>query len=151
MNLEHARAYDEAMKVGDFDAASKALCGLQSINNRMGLAVVRRDENSMVMTMELSEEVEGSAQGSVHGGMLATFADIASAMALRNPFDKTIPVTTEMHVRYYRQPAAGPLTAAATIVHHGRRFVGTECRIVDAHQRVLARTTATYIMAPFDG
>jgi uncharacterized protein (TIGR00369 family) len=102
--------------------------------------------------MELSDDVRGAAEGSVHGGMLATFGDITSAVALWESFDaqKEITVTTDMHVRYYRQPRSGPLTAEATVVHRGRRLLSCECSITDAEQRVLARSTATYMIVPFD-
>ena len=65
----------------------------------------------------------------LNGGMLATFADVASAASLWASCDRDIeiPVTTDMHVRYYRQPRSGPLKAEATVVHRGRRLLGTEC------------------------
>jgi uncharacterized protein (TIGR00369 family) len=100
--------------------------------------------------MELSESMRGSFEGSIHGGMLATFADAASAISLAGSFDPEIqlPVTTDMHIRYYRQPRGGPLTANVSVVHNGRRLLSCECVIEDAESRVLARSTATYMIAP---
>jgi uncharacterized protein (TIGR00369 family) len=117
------------------------------IHDRMGVNLLQLAP-STVMTMELTEEVRGAAEGSVHGGILATFADITSAVALWSSFDRNteIPVTTDMHVRYYRQPSGGPLTAEATVVHRGRRLLSTECSVVDAQERVLCRSTATYMI-----
>ena len=60
-------------------------------------------------------------------------------------------MTTDLHVRYYRQPQSGPLTAEATVVHRGRRLLSTECVVSDAQQRVLARSTATYMVVPAGG
>lgn len=119
------------------------------LHHRMGLKLLQLSPTTM-MTMELGEDVRGFASGSVHGGMLATFADVASAVALWRSFDRTneIPVTTDMHMRYYRQPVSGPLTAEATVVHAGRRLLSTECSIADAGGRLLARSTATYMLAP---
>jgi uncharacterized protein (TIGR00369 family) len=116
----------------------------------MGLKLVQLSP-STVMTMELGEQVRGVSVGSIHGGMLATFADTVSAMALWRSFDRTfeIPATTDMHMRYYRQPRSGPLTAQAEVVHAGRRLLSTECSISDAGGRLLARSTATYMLAPF--
>ena len=152
MNLVQMHAFGEAMRAGDADAASKVLRGLQVINDRLGLGVVRWDEDSIVLTMELSKEFEGNTEGGVHGGILATFADIASGMALHSLFNATsIPVTTDMHVRYYRQPRVGPLTADAKVVHRGRQLLSTECRVEDAQNRELARITATYMLVPFNG
>jgi uncharacterized protein (TIGR00369 family) len=119
------------------------------LHELMGLRAVARDEDSVTISMELSETVRGFGEGSIHGGMLATFADVASAVTLTYDRESEIPVTTDLHVRYYRQPRSGPLTAEARVVHRGRRLLGTECVVTDAEQRVLARTTATYMLVPF--
>jgi uncharacterized protein (TIGR00369 family) len=116
----------------------------------MGLTFVKVDRDSATLTMEMSDDVRGSAENTVHGGILATFADVASAVSLTGSFDsdRELTVTTDMHIRYYRQPKAGPLTAEAKVVDRGSRLLGTECSIVDAEQRVLARATATYMLVP---
>ena len=119
------------------------------LHDLMGLRAVARDEDSVTISMELSDGVRGFGEGSIHGGMLATFADVASVLTLTYDGDSEIPVTTDLHVRYYRQPRSGPLTAEARVVHRGRRLLGTECVITDGEQRVLARTTATYMLVPY--
>ena len=120
------------------------------IHIRMGLNVVRLSPTT-ILTMEMTDEVEGRAKGSVHGGILATFADVASAFSLWDAYDSDtqMPVTTDMHVRYYRQPQAGPLTAEAHVVHRGSRLLSTECAVSDPNDRVLSRSTATYMVVPF--
>ena len=126
--------------IGDIDAVP--------LHQLMGLTEVARGEGSLTVSMPLSDAVRGLAEGSIHGGILATFADVASASALTIDPDTELPVTTDLHVRYYRQPRSGPLTAEARVVHRGRRLLGTECVVTDAEQRVLARTTATYMLVP---
>jgi uncharacterized protein (TIGR00369 family) len=103
-----------------------------------------------VLSMELSDSVRGFYSGSVHGGILATFADVSSATALWDSFDRetSIPVTTDMHIRYYRQPKSGPLTAEVRVVHEGSRLLSTECVVSDGDGRVLARTTGTFVIQP---
>jgi uncharacterized protein (TIGR00369 family) len=119
------------------------------LHRQMGLKLLELRPET-VLSMELSDAVRGIYPGSVHGGMLATFADVASATALWNSFDRetSIPVTTDMHVRYYRQPKGGPLTATVQVVHEGRRLLSTECVIRDAQDRVLARTSGTFAIQP---
>ena len=122
------------------------------LHNLMGIELVRLTPTT-ILSMELSDQVRGQIEGTIHGGILATFADVTSAVALWNSFDvdTEAPVTTDLHVRYYRQPQAGPLTADASVVHAGRRLLSTECVVADAEHRVLARTTATYMVVPFTG
>jgi len=118
------------------------------LHELMGLRALARDEDSVTISMELTDAVRGFGEGSIHGGILATFADVASAVTLPVDRGSEIPVTTDLHVRYYRQPRSGPLTAEARVVHRGRRLLGTECVVRDPEQRVLARTTATYMLVP---
>jgi uncharacterized protein (TIGR00369 family) len=119
------------------------------LHERMGLAVLQRGPEAK-LTMELGDDVRGLTDGSIHGGILATFADITCATALWGSYDNEVerPATTDMHVRYYRQPQGGPLTAEGHLVHRGRHLLSSECTIVDSQNRVLARATATYTIVP---
>jgi uncharacterized protein (TIGR00369 family) len=121
------------------------------LHRQMGLRVHELGSRTVV-TMELSDAVSGAVAipGSIHGGILATFADASSAVSLWGSlnYGEEIPVTTDIHVRYYRQPRSGPLTAEVDLVHRGRRLLSTECSITDAQARVLARSTATYMVVP---
>jgi hypothetical protein len=66
-------------------------------------------------------EVRGLAPASIHGGMLATFAD---------------------------EPTGGPLRAEVHLVHRSPRLLSNACVITDSQERVLARTTASYMLQP---
>ena len=96
----------------------------------MGLQLAQLKPTT-VLKMELTDDVRGPAPGTIHGGMLATLADVASAASLWESVDygTELPVTTDMHVRYYRQPRSGPLAAEATVVHRGRRLLSTRVPI----------------------
>jgi uncharacterized protein (TIGR00369 family) len=122
---------------------------LQPVAVLMGLKALQQGPKA-ILTMNFDDAVRGAGEGTVHGGLLATCADVASAFSLTGTYEfpVEVPVTTDMHVRYYRQPRSGPLTAEATMVHHGRRLLSSECVITDAEGRVLTRSTATYMLAP---
>jgi len=150
--LESVANYDAAMRAKDWKTATELARQHVPLHNQIGITIVKKDENGILMTMELSESIRGLADGSIHGGILATFSDVASAFALEGSFDESeIPVTTDMHIRYYRQPRSGPLRAEATVVHRGRRLLSCESSIADADNRVLARGTATYMLVPRPG
>jgi uncharacterized protein (TIGR00369 family) len=132
--------------------ATEALRAGSPVHERLGLTVAQQELGFVVLAMDLSEDIAGSAPGTVHGGVLATLADVACAMCLNGHYDMTTehPVTTDMHVRYYRQPQAAPLRADAKIVHRGRRLMSAECSVQDANDRVLIRSTATYMLVPIN-
>jgi uncharacterized protein (TIGR00369 family) len=138
-------ANDEAAELAEFNELVRGT----PLHVHMDLKCLEHGPHTVV-TMELSDSVRGPAPGSVHGGMLATLADAASAWTLWGAFEpgEEIPVTTDLHIRYYRQPRTGPLTAEANLVHRGRRLLSCECAVTDAENRVLARSTATYMLVP---
>ena len=123
------------------------------LHRALGIELGKLSPSTTTITMRMADQWRGGAPGSIHGGILATFADIGQAISLWSAYDSgsQVPVTTDMHVRYYRQPHAGPLTAQSTVVHQGRRLLGTEAVVTDAEARVLARSTATYMVVPFGG
>lgn len=123
------------------------------VHRHLQLSVVWQEQGVAILSMPLAPDLEGLAAGGIHGGMLATLADAASGFCLEGLFDlgSEIPVTTDMHVRYYRQPHGGPLVAEAQVVNVGRRLLSCECSIVDAAERVLARSTATFMIVPLAG
>jgi uncharacterized protein (TIGR00369 family) len=139
-----------ALNAGDLEAATSLTRRMVRLHDRMGITIVSLTNGSAELTMELSDETSGSGPGTVHGGLLATFADIAAAMAVTRSLDNEtqIQITTDLHIRYFRQPERGPLTAHAELVHQGRKILSAECVIRDAEERVLARATATYMVAP---
>ena len=118
----------------------------------LGLRLIEHGPTTVV-ALDLTDEVRGAVPGTIHGGVLATLADVTSAMTLTGGFDIATqrPVTTDMHVRYLRQPKSGPITATARLVHHGRRILSTECSIVDGEGRDLVRATATYMIVTMQG
>ena len=112
-------------------AASNKLFYDLPLHSHMGLEIVQRAPHAVV-TMQLSEDVRGPMPGTLHGGMIATLADVTSALALWGTYDPAgqLPVTTDMHVRYYRQPRSSPITAETHVVHRGRRILSV--RVLDS-------------------
>ena len=118
----------------------------------LGLQIVSMGEKA-VISLDLTDEIRGPAPGTIHGGILATLADVAAALTLSGAFDitKERPVTTDMHIRYFRQPKKGPITAEGRLVQRGRRLLSAECSVVDGEKRELARATATYMIVEMSG
>jgi acyl-coenzyme A thioesterase PaaI-like protein len=105
------------------------------------------------MMMDMSEDTRGSEEGDRARGHPRHICRCRISLFLGWGIEPgtEIPVTTVLHVRCYRQPQAGPLAAEATVVHRGRRLPSNECVVSDAKQRVLARSTATYVVVPAGG
>jgi uncharacterized protein (TIGR00369 family) len=150
-NRELAQDLVVALEAGDWQRANQLVPLTMPLNKQLELKFLGREGDTLSATMALTESVGTSVKGTVHGGILATFADVVSAYAITGSDSAAsgLPVTTELHIRYFRQPRSGPLKAEATVVHRGRQLLGTECVIVDADNRILARSTATFTFIPF--
>jgi uncharacterized protein (TIGR00369 family) len=148
MSTSHELAHDfvVALEAGDWERANELVPRTMPLNAQLELRFLGREGNTLSATMALNESVRTSVEGTVHGGMLATFADVVSAYAViaTHGARTGFLVTTELHIRYFRQPRSGPLKAEATVVHRGRQLMSTDCVISDADDRVLARSTATF-------
>ena len=51
------------------------------------MSVVRVEPGLAILSMPLTEDLRGYFEGSIHGGMLATLADAASASCLDGAYD----------------------------------------------------------------
>lgn len=107
----------------------------------------RSGDGRGVATMPLSDNVRGYV-APLHGGLLATLVDNACAAALIDQcdFEREAPVTSDMHVRYHRQPRSSPVTAEATIVHRGSTLIDIECLVTDGEDAPLARALVSFMI-----
>jgi len=84
--------------------------------------------------------------GNVHGGVVATMLDLATALAaLARLADDQSPATVSLNVCMLRPVAPGPLTATAQVDRAGRRIVHASAQLVGREGALLA--TATAVMA----
>jgi uncharacterized protein (TIGR00369 family) len=81
------------------------------------------------MVLQPGPSVVNGPRGNVNGGVLATMADMVSALALSTAFDGLMPfATSDLHIRYL-EPARGETRAEASVVRISARGAVTECRI----------------------
>ena len=97
-----------------------------------------------LMTMVPNAHTVNST-GVVNGGVLASLADMACAMALSTHFDGNMPfATSDLHIRYL-EPALGELAIEANVVRASARSAVLECRI-SCGEAIIAAATAQFIV-----
>lgn len=116
------------------------------LHDYIGLSVDHGDDRSRV-SIPLTDAVRGGV-APVHGGIVATLVDVACAAALGRNWDQDteIPVSTELHVRYFAQPKESPLVAEAEVVHRGSKTIGVDCVVRDGSGRQVARGNGTFMI-----
>lgn len=90
-----------------------------------------------------------NAIGTVHGGVIATWADTSIGYAIQTRLPEGQSITTlDLQVRYLRAITAetGPVTITATAEHVGRRTGTARADIRDASSRILATATSTCLV-----
>lgn len=81
----------------------------------------------------------------VHGGILATLADMAMGIACLS-FYKSI-VTSEMHVSYIRNVTAGKIIKAiGSVDNNGNNLMRTSCELFDENDKLLLKAMGTYFV-----
>ena len=58
------------------------------VHKGLGMSVVEYKPGFVILSMPLSEEVRRGYEGTIHGGILATFADAACASCLVGCYDR---------------------------------------------------------------
>jgi uncharacterized protein (TIGR00369 family) len=83
--------------------------------------------------------------GVVHGGILASLADTAGAMAAYPLLPKgTRLATVEMTINYLEPVDRGPIIAEARVLRLGRTLAVAECEIKDAEGKLAAKSLLTF-------
>lgn len=110
-----------------------------------GLRIAGLEPGRAEMHLEARPPVLNGSRGNVNGGVLATMADMTSALALSTAFDGAMPfATSDLHIRYL-EPAVGDVVARAEVVRLSARGAVLECRLYCGSQ-VAALCTAHFII-----
>jgi len=92
-----------------------------------------------------AKEEHLNLQGLVHGGVLATLADVAMGLAVRSAIEPgRRHVTIELGVHYLRPASPGDVHAVGRVVRVGRQIAFAEADVLDGSDRLLAKGSGTY-------
>jgi acyl-CoA thioesterase len=112
-----------------------------------GISLESAARAEVTITLEIDER-HVNLQGLVHGGVLATMADVAMGLAVRTAVEPDRRhVTIEMGMHYVRPAPRGRIRAAGRAVHVGGQIAYAEADLIDGAGRLLARATGTYSVA----
>jgi uncharacterized protein (TIGR00369 family) len=119
-------------------AASPALASLDPVLEEIA-------PDTAVIRLPYRDEITNGS-GTVHGGILATLADTATAFALSTNFDGKMGFATSDLTIHFLRRARGDVRATARIVKKGRRVNVGDVEIVDAAGRPVARALTSFLL-----
>jgi len=109
----------------------------------IGIELVEAGDGRCTMRLEAGEQ-HSNPMGTIHGGILCDLADAAMGMAFFSTLGEGETFTTlELKINYVRPFWTGTLMAHGSVVSRGRTVGLTECRVVDANERLIAHATST--------
>lgn len=111
---------------------------------QMGIRISRLGSGQATLVVDTRPE-HLQPQGAVHGGVIATLADTAVAMAL---FTLVPPMTqmatVEMSINYLTPHRGGRLRAEASILRKGKRVAVGEVDVWNSARQRVAKALVTY-------
>ena len=115
-------------------------------NKLVGIRVVRQHSDGVTIACPMSERLRNSA-GVMHGGVMATLADVAMGVGLASHFDGRRPVTTtDMKINYLRPIQNGKLVARSHLLRVGKRLCVGRVDMFDAKRQLAAVAIVTYML-----
>ncbi len=109
----------------------------------LGIEFVSGGGGECTMRLEAGEQ-HANPMGTIHGGILGDLADAAMGMAYFSQLEPGESFTTlELKINFLRPFWTGTLTAQGRVVQRGRLVGMTECDVVDAGGRLIARASST--------
>ena len=85
-------------------------------------------------------------QGVVHGGVIASLIDTATAFAIISLLEPGEKVTTvDLTISYLRPLTKGRITAVSRVVRAGRRLFVVSAEVLDRDKKPAATALSTYI------
>ncbi len=127
-----------------FPAPLRGAADPPPVSQLIGFRMTEASEGRLVMEMEI-EQRHTSPPGSAHGGILVDIADAAMGCAYGTLLDEGDTWTTvELKINYLRPAWPGDrIRAEARVVHAGRTLALTECDVMNAEGKLLARASST--------
>lgn len=117
-----------------------------TIWKNFGAEIVEADYGNVLVRMPIKAEMT-QLHGTVHGGILATLADMAMAAAVNSTVSEhEFTVTAEMKVNYLRAGKGNYLTARGTLIKRGKTLSHCQAEVHDDTGKQVCFAVATFYM-----
>jgi uncharacterized protein (TIGR00369 family) len=129
------------------DERQKILDRIRSIpiTNGLKFSIAEMSRGACVLSMDRDKAFDGIFD-TIHGGLLMTLADSASAFAILTLTGADARMaTTEMSIRFLA-PARDRVIARAKVLKRGRRMAFCEAEIKDEGGTLVGHATVTYMI-----
>jgi uncharacterized protein (TIGR00369 family) len=128
----------------DFDTLA-AMVKDCAFHRWLGVRLKALDADSVEIELPWREEFSSDPEiHYAHGGVLASFIDLAADYAVAARLGRGVP-TIDLHVDYHRPAFPGALVALASVVKLGGTVGVAEARVFDAKRALVATGRALFL------
>ena len=114
-------------------------------NQHLGITVEEAHEDGMTISCVMRPEFR-NGHGVLHGGVIATLADVSVGVALKPWIAPRIATTIDLKVNYLKPVQSGNLWARCYLVRVGRTLITGRVDLYDDHKNTIAIAIVTYMI-----
>ena len=114
----------------------------------LGIKLDAIEPGDATLSLQIRDDFKQNA-GVVHGGVIASLIDSATAFAivpLLNADERT--TTVDLTISYLRPLTAGSMVARAKVLRAGRRLIVVSAELFDDGRNLAATALSTYVRLP---
>lgn len=114
-------------------------------NDHLGIVVEATHPDGITISCEMRPEFR-NGHGVLHGGVIATLADVAVGVALRPRIAPKTATTIDLKVNYLKPLLEGKLWARSYLVRVGRTLITGRVDLTDDAGNLVAIAIASYMI-----
>ncbi len=114
-------------------------------NQHLGIEVVAAHDDGMTISCAMRPEMR-NGHGVLHGGVIATLADVAVGVALKPRIAPKTATTIDLKVNYLKPVTAGTVWARCYLVRVGRNLITGRVDVTDDEGKMVAIAIASYMV-----
>ncbi len=114
-------------------------------NQWLGIEIAATHDDGITISCAMRPEMR-NGHGVLHGGVIATLADVAVGVALKPLIAPRTATTIDLKVSYLKPVVGGTLWARCYLVRVGRTLVTGRVELTDDQSKMVAIAIATYMV-----
>ena len=114
-------------------------------NRHLGIEVAEAHEDGITVCCAMTPEMR-NGHGVLHGGVIATLADVAVGVAIKPRIAPKTATTIDLKVNYLKPVVDGKLWARCYLVRVGKTLITGRVDLADDQGKMVAIAIATYMI-----
>ncbi|MXX32489.1 MAG: PaaI family thioesterase [Chloroflexi bacterium] len=118
-------------------------------NSLFGERFIEISRGKTVLELPITRDTAGGARGGVHGGILASLADIGVVAAVLSTcrVGEQMQGTSELNISYLRPAVGSKVRVESTVIKKGRSLAVGDVDLLSDQGKLIAKARVTYAIS----